>query len=288
MKGGLWVSLCKNNYKYQKSLPRGTQANTIINKNFFSGLLDNETPKGSYSLEATVVIPLLVCFFSILLIFFRIMQIRVSVQEALDYACRKTAVEASLVESPELLLASAEVFFHKELDQDELTNTYIKGKEYGITLLESSADGVYIDLIAKYDVILPTPIFSVGSVSVVQSASSHKWIGKTNEEEDGDDSYVYVTADSEVYHSTKECQCLDLTTKSHFSSEIAGLRNRWGEKYHACSYCVAGNKVANVVYLTDHGNLYHNDISCSSLKRTIYVIPKSEVGDLRPCFFCGG
>ena len=53
--------------------------------------------KGSYTLEAAVIIPVTAVFFLTLLFFFRVLQIQTEVQEALNYASRKTACEAAAV-----------------------------------------------------------------------------------------------------------------------------------------------------------------------------------------------
>lgn len=71
--------------------------------------------KGSYTLEAAVIIPVAAVFFLTLLFFFRVLQIQTEVQEALNYASRKTACEASAVSSQTGLLVSAEAYFRKEL-----------------------------------------------------------------------------------------------------------------------------------------------------------------------------
>ena len=69
--------------------------------------------KGSYTLEAAVIIPVAAVFFLTLLFFFRVLQIQTEVQEALNYASRKTACEASAVSSQTGLLVSAEAYFRK-------------------------------------------------------------------------------------------------------------------------------------------------------------------------------
>ena len=49
--------------------------------------------KGSYTLEAAVIIPVAAVFFLTLLFFFRVLQIQTEVQEALNYASRKQHVK---------------------------------------------------------------------------------------------------------------------------------------------------------------------------------------------------
>ena len=69
--------------------------------------------KGSYTLEAAVIIPVTAVFFLTLLFFFRVLQIQTEVQEALNYASRKTACEAAAVSSQTGLLVSAEAYFER-------------------------------------------------------------------------------------------------------------------------------------------------------------------------------
>ena len=102
--------------------------------------------KASYTLEAAVIIPMVAGFFAVLLLFFRIMQIEIQVQEALVYTSRKVATEASIVESPMALLASAEAMFQKELRQYSLPDKYVNRGYLGVSLLGSSFDGGYVEL----------------------------------------------------------------------------------------------------------------------------------------------
>ena len=66
---------------------------------------------------------------------------------------------------------------------------------------------------------------------------------------------------------------------------VDDLRNNDQEKYHPCDKCVHGS-AASQVYLTDYGNRYHNSLSCSGLKRTVYAIPVSEAVGKGACTKC--
>lgn len=241
--------------------------------------------KASFTLEAAVILPLVAAFFVSILFFFRVLQVQTQVQEALYYAGRKTACEASLVSSKTALFASVEAYFRKELEQYEQPERYVKHGTVGISLLGSDVSGSYIDLQANYDVKLPISFFTVNGISISQRCKTRKWTG---DREDGElTDYVYVTEHGTVYHRDRECNYLDLTIQTVKSADIAGLHNKNEHKYYACSECVAKNNTPNLVYITDYGTCYHASLSCSGLKRTIYLIPLSEVGGKSACSKCG-
>lgn len=242
--------------------------------------------KGSYTLEAAVILPLVAAFFVALLFFFRVLQIQTQVQESLDYASRRTACEASAVSSQVALRASAEAYFRKELGQYTLPDDYVKGGVMGITLLSSDFSGSYVTLQANYYVKLPIAFFQVKGISITQNSKNHKWIG--DRDDGGEADYVYVTPNGTVYHCSRSCSYLDLTIRSVNFADLSDLRNKNAHKYYACSECVANNANSGLVYITDYGTCYHTSLSCGGLKRTIYLIPLSEVGSKGPCSKCKG
>ena len=115
--------------------------------------------KGSYTLEAAVIIPVTAVFFLTLLFFFRVLQIQTEVQEALNYASRKTACEASAVSSQTGLLVSAEAYFRKELGTYSLPEKYIRGGKHAITMAKSDLSGNYINLQVNYYIKIPISIY---------------------------------------------------------------------------------------------------------------------------------
>lgn len=242
--------------------------------------------KASYTLEAAIVIPFVAAFFVSVLFFFRVLQIETQVQEALDYASRKSACEASVVNSGPVLMASAEAYFLKGLQDYELPAHYVSGGKVGISLLRSDVSDCYINLQADYHIKLPINFFTVRGIMISQSSKSRKWTGDRDSGQEED--YVYVTETGTVYHRDRMCSYLDLSIQTVNSGNLEGLRNRGGHKYYPCAECAAKNKAGNTVYITDYGTCYHVSLSCSGLKRTIYMIPLSEVGGKGPCSKCGG
>ena len=55
------------------------------------------------------------------------------------------------------------------------------------------------------------------------------------------------------------------------------MRNTYGAKYYPCESCSRNQNPAGCVYITSTGNRYHNQETCSGLKRTIRLVKLSQV-----------
>ena len=282
----MMVSRCNKNSNFLsiKSLPK------IYSRQVFPDE-HKETPsctcrKASYTLEAAVIFPIVAGFIVFILMYFKILQVQTGVSAALTYASRMTAVEACVVDSEPALLLSAEGLMISKLKDNEQVENYVQGGAAGISLLKSDFSGENVELRAEYAVKLPFNFFKISEYSVSQTSLSRKWIGQTSGSETG--SYVYITDFGSVYHKSKSCSYLDLSINSVNISDTVLLRNKSGAKYSACSKCVAKNMADSKVYITDYGTLYHSDISCSALKRTIHIVKLSEVDGMSACSKCGG
>ena len=238
--------------------------------------------RASLTVEASIIVPLMVGFLAIILFFFRFIQVQVAVEEALIYTGRKVAVESCMMSSEEVLYLSAEAIFREAISENEIINRYIKNKSNGIQLLKSEFADNEIWLRAEYEIKLPVAFFSIDSVELSSENCFQKWIGNRDEFYDGD--WVYITQNGTVYHSKKDCRALDISVKRASASKIENYRGENGQKYYACDRCK--EEGVNWVYYTDYGTLFHAKIDCSSLKRTIEKIRKDEVGNRRICVFC--
>jgi hypothetical protein len=242
--------------------------------------------RASYTLEAAVIIPLLAGFFVAILFFFRVLQVETQVQAALDYASRKTACEAGTVSSDAALQVSAEAYFRKELSKYSLPGKYVNGGSKAVSLLGSTYADNYVTLRASYTMKVPIKFFGWKGFIVSQGSKVHKWTGDREDGEKTD--YVYVTESGTVYHRNRSCTYLDLSIQTVNKSSVGSRRNKSGNIYYACSDCAAGKTVTGLVYITNYGTCYHTKVSCSGLKRTIYLIPITEAGSKRACSKCGG
>lgn len=246
--------------------------------------------RGSFTLETAVILPLIAGFLVSILFFFRVMQVELEVYEALSFAGRKTAAIHNLGDHSLAELAVAEGYFLSAFPRESVCERYVKGGKQGVSLLTSDVYGDYVDLIAYYRISLPIAFFRKDSIWVYQESKSRKWTGNAptaGEEALEENPIVYVTPYGEVYHLQKDCNYLDLSIRSASFGQIGEIRNLNAEKYRACSMCVAENAQPYIIYITDYGTVYHANLSCSGLKRTIMAVQLSELEEeLPPCSKC--
>lgn len=145
---------------------------------------------------------------------------------------------------------------------------------------------IYADYCGK----LPIDPFNLFKRQFCQGVIIHSWIGYerglNGMEYEGEEVYVYVTENSEVYHRSRDCTHIKLKVEATSGGAVKSQRNIYGEKYQPCSHCHP--KLSDgQLYITPEGNCYHNSISCSGLSRTVRAVPLSQVKDLRPCSRCG-
>ena len=239
--------------------------------------------KASLTVEASIVVPFMIGFLAIILFFFRIIQVQSLVEEALIYTGKKIAVESSIVSSQEMLFIAAESHLLKAAKDMEIED-YIEGGLLGISLWGSDFEGDTITLKATYHMKLPVSFFDIRTIKLCSKNCFQKWVGNENNQEDTN--YVYITPNGTVYHASTSCRVLDLSVKRMNYGEIEELRGLNGQKYYACDRCVEPGEKKEIVYGTDYGHLYHQDINCSFLKRTIYKISITETEERKGCSYC--
>lgn len=281
--------LMHNNYTYN-TLPGHVQTEVEMR------YAKKEAPRcicwaGAFTLEAAVILPLLACFFVSLLFFFRVMQVQLEVQKALDDTGRKLAVllpvkEETLADDVAGLV-TAEVLLKKELAGREVAGRYISGGIAGVSLIGSRIAGENVCLRATYRVRLPVNLIAVPAIRVVLKAECRKWTGlKLDGDAEGTDVWVYIAEKGTVYHRTKSCTHLTLSIRGVDQDKVAELRNESGERYSACLLCGETKNDRERVYITNLGNRYHPDLNCSGIKRTIRMVRLSEVGNRPACSKC--
>ena len=240
------------------------------------------------SLTAAIIFPLVAGLFVSILFLFRILQVQILVEESLLYAGKKTALESSVVSSDIALLVSANAFFLDALGERNISNHNVVGGIFGVSLFGSDSTEEELVLKAMYQMKLPINFFGKKYFTITHENTFRKWNGESpsNKETRQElSTYVYVTPSGHAYHKTSKCRSLDLSVEQIHINKIATIRGENEQKYYPCSMC-GESQNATYVYYTKYGHLYHVDIHCSSIKRTISKIPITEVGSKTPCNYC--
>lgn len=297
MKGrcsGVSLFMYLNEYMLDKTKETLPGANKLVycSRNF----LRREAPhytcrKGSLTVEASVILPLFACFFSFLLFYFRVMEVQLVVQNALEETGRSLAIMAvKELEKPGeatdyLMIAKGMLML--KLEDDVLIGQYVSGGALGVSLLASEFKGDDILLNASYVIRFPVRLFGAQDFLVCQSARYRKWNGWHERLDSGNAAaLVYVTEYGEVYHMRRSCAYLDLSVREASYADLGSMRNQNGESYDACELCVNSSDRTGIIYITNYGERYHYAITCSGLKRTIFRKQLSEVGGLPACSKC--
>lgn len=272
-------------WRFSKSenVKRSPQRRTRINPYEIQRTSFYTCQKGSYTLEVAIIVPLMASYLVMLLFFFVLLEIQCEVDDAIMYAGRKTAVESCIIDSEEALFLSAEAYFLYALQETPLIERYVKYGSWGISLWTSEISKEDIILRAEYIVELPFPFFGINEISLSSANQFRKWVGDQILE---DGTYVYVTPYGQVYHKDLTCRSINLSVKKTTIKEIYFLRGKNGQKYYECGNCQWKDSGKEKVYYTDYGTLYHKDIGCSAIKRTIEKIKIEDIGEKRPCSFC--
>jgi len=286
-----YLSVFLNNYMKKNSLPGVSKY-----QDRFPKRKEKEAPlytcrKGSLTVEAAILLPLLAGFFVCLLFYFQVMEVQLMVQNALQETGRSLAILAvKELEEPQEdieypLLAKGMLLF--KLQDCQTIKKYVVGGAAGVSLLTSEYDEDYILLNAKYVMTFPIKLFGRQDFLLCQKVKFRKWNGWESMIKNPESSLlVYVTEYGEVYHLRRSCTHLALTIEEIPVTELAEKRNASGECYEPCEYCAEKTSQVGKVYITEYGDKYHMIIGCQGLKRTIYQKRFSEVGGMPACTKC--
>jgi len=259
----------------------------------FSKQIDKEAPlcirmEASYMAETAVAIPFFAGFMALLLFFFQVLMIQQEVGNALYIAGRELSVmESRENKGSDVSVLAAKALLMRHMPKESVAETFVRGGKFGISLGKSDLSGDYIRLQADYGIPIPFGLFGRQEIKVTQKLKLRKWTGSTGA--DGKEEMVYITPTGSVYHKKKDCSYLRPSVKTAQSNRISDLRNADGGKYYSCPKCIKQKNENNItVFITEYGNRYHGKRDCSKLKRTVFTVPISEIGDRRTCSKCGG
>ena len=238
--------------------------------------------RGSISIEAALTMPLFLLAAAIILSLFLMMQVQYTVGNALDCAVSDTALLKRPSEKTIENLTKAA--FYKELVQQNVSLWFIQGGAAGFSWRGTKADQISIDVRIAYQIKSPIRFFGKTAMKVSQGRRMHRWTGFQQGERTGTEGeWVFITPTQSVYHENRNCTHLKLSIKS-----VAAASFKKNHRYAPCGHCTKSQKMGRMVYVTEEGECYHYKIDCSGLKRTVYMINKSQIEGKGPCSRCGG
>lgn len=244
--------------------------------------------EASYMVELAVVLPFFAGFMVVLLFFFQMLVVQQEIGNALLATGRELSVLYCEEEenSGEVLMAKALLL--KNLEENSVTEQFVKGGKMGIWLGNSQFSGEYINLQADYRIGLPIGLFGSEGIHFTQRLKCRKWIGNQRNLESSQEEIVYITPSGEVYHRNRNCSFIQVSVSCIKGSEVENLRNRKGGKYYACLQCMKNKNPHNMmVYVTAYGDCFHSGRNCNSIKRRVFAVHLTKVKNRSACSKCG-
>lgn len=241
----------------------------------------------SMTIEAALAVPIFFMAAVCIIYLLEIMAVQTAVRSGLHLAGRNLAQELYIM--PIMQPASLENDVVAAIGSDRLERSIVIGGAGGLHMEESNVSALTAvgRLVVTYEVQLPIPFLRMHGIPCRQELKIKGWSGyvRTDSAWAAEDT-VYVTETGLVYHKDYHCTYLDLSIRPAAGTEVAKLRNQSGGRYYPCERCHPG-AAGKMVYITEYGDRYHDELGCSGLKRTIYAVPLSEAIGKGACSKCG-
>ncbi|MBQ1311763.1 MAG: hypothetical protein IIY55_07930 [Blautia sp.] len=170
-----------------------------------------------------------------------------------------------------------------------------QSKQAGLLEAEKGSAGrEEMTLVRAGRIHLPALLLPLGDIPCENRVCVHCWTGRSGKISSGGgtdghtaEQMVYITQTGHVIHSDPGCSYLSLSVHTIPGSSVPDAVNQYGHHYHGCEICSRGKPPGSVVYVTEDGDRYHNTGSCRGLKRTVLLVPESEVEGWKHCSRCG-
>lgn len=252
---------------------------------------------GSMTLEAAVLLPMLLIFCINLSTAIEMIRLHGNMQMALWNTGRSLAVHGLLYKEKEVGMIEGMAFsqfYVKEKLIEQLGEEYLEespivsGKD-GLNLLESQLvdEEGCLDITVTYRVALWSDWLGSVSFRMCNRYVGRAWSGYDTGLETEGDELVYISDYASVCHRKENCTHLRLDVREVDRSRLASLRNAGGSSYETCRLCGV-KEIGSTVYVGRDGNRYHSIRTCSGLKRTVHAVRYSRVRGMKMCTRCGG
>lgn len=242
--------------------------------------------KASITIEASLVIPIFLFAMLCLIYTLEIQTLRTQILFATENAAKEEAAGTGTI--PIVNTARMKQNIIRQIGKEKLNRSIIVNGADGIKCSKSYLSVFNYEIHAKteYSVQLPFPEFTNIKLPLCEKMIIKAWNGNQKKDKNLQrEAIVYITEYGIVYHEDLKCPYLEPKIKYVSYEEVKMLRNLYREKYTRCTKCVYGSPLSGV-YVSEHGNKYHNSLNCSSLKRNIFAVKKTEAGIRKGCSKC--
>lgn len=228
--------------------------------------------KGSYTVEAALVLPLFLFAAVTVLSFCRILQVEWGVQTAMHEVVRGAALAGAAFEPSEVVLAGTA---RAKIISDGVPVKYIWGDIVGISFASSSVTEDDITMVARYRINPLVPLPGYKGFRIENRVYARRFTGFHPGTAGTEETYVYITPYGKAYHKDLRCSYLEPDIRCVMKDAVGGERNSGGGRYTSCPRCRKYG-FGRILYVTTYGKVYHSRIDCPALKRTVKRVKLKE------------
>lgn len=245
--------------------------------------------EGSVTVETAMVLPVLLCAFLAVILLGRVFLVYQETESALIETARQIAKQEALLSRQEkegIGIWSASLLYEKNRQQGEDAGG-LKVSYMNLTGSEYRKETKEIFLEADYRIEIPMFFFGTWNLPFHISVLQKAWNGYAPDSAGAghSKSHVYITEHGTAYHRDSQCYHLHVTVNT--VNDTDPFYN--GETgYRPCEFCVESAQRKQTLFITEDGECFHEDPSCSGLTRTVHYVPMEEVGQRQPCETCSG
>ena len=243
--------------------------------------------RASMTVEASIVIPLVIFVWMACIGWTSLTYIHTSVQEMLISSARKLSIAASQNEDFVKDIGNVYVWlqglFLEDLEKCGIESIYDFDVSESVILGEDEE----ILLKASYKVQFLKGMIPIPMLKLSNEVYMRAWTGgnliEISDTGTENQMMVFVTEHGYVYHTDPMCSHIHLTIFYVGENETKG--------YDPCEKCIGADQDGGTTYyITATGEHYHSQLTCSGLKRQVDTVIMTEALTMgyRPCSRCGG
>ena len=275
------------NISYKKVPLVNSQSQNCGRASFYASL---KSEKGSLTIEAAVVLPLLFLGMVALICIMDLLRIQAQTSISLNESVKELGMYAYVTEKTPADVPVGQIsqaicigYAQTKLRDEPNADISLSSSSYKDHIIELRASGTYK---------MPITIFPISTIYFQNRVRIHDWTGYSGYGSTGDTDtggeMVYITDRQTVYHAFSDCTHIDLSIEQISYDKVGQRRNENGGKYYACPHCVSVESHSGAVYIARSGDRYHTNPDCQSLKRMVQMVLKSEIEEgMQLCSRCG-